>query len=113
MLSLHSIPNRTSGIPFAKFNWYQLPCQTNDSHKQKCASAGEGLFLSLVRRNLLDLNLIIENNTSVAHIQYVMDNILSLSPAKQVYIFAHWGSCREIIEYLNATCSTRPVAILP
>lgn len=34
-----------------------------------------------------------------------MDEVLCLSPAKELYIFAHWGSCREILEYLNATCT--------
>src|ERR1700694_5138223 len=40
-----------------------------------------------------------------------MENVVPLSPAKDLFIFAHWGSCREILEYLNTTCTSSPTLI--
>ena len=78
-----------------------------DGHslKRKCATVGGNSNLCLVSRPLCPSGTDIENDTSTSHIQYVMDKVMSLSPARGVYIFSHWGSCHEILEYLNTTCT--------
>jgi hypothetical protein len=58
-------------------------------------------YISLVNVDKL------ENENLASHIQYVMDNVVPLSPANGIYIFAHWGSCGEVLEYLNNTCCPR------
>ena len=81
-----------------------------DDHslKRKCATVGGNSNLCLVSRLLCPSWTDIENDTSTSHIQYVMDKVMSLSPAREAYIFSHWGSCHEILEYLNTTCTYFP-----
>jgi hypothetical protein len=57
------------------------------------------------KSTLTESELTVAQVNSEIHIQYVMDNVLSLSPAARVFIFAHWGSCREILQYLNSNCT--------
>jgi hypothetical protein len=78
--------------------------RANFSHKRKCGIAGENSNLFQVFR-FITIS-IAGNEDSAPHIQYVMDNIVLHCPAKDVYIFAHWGSCREVVEYLNTTCTS-------
>ena len=80
-----------------------------DDHslKRKCATVRGNSNLCLVSRLLYSWTEI-ENDTSTFHIQYVMDKVMPLSPARAAYIFSHWGSCLEILEYLNTTCTYFP-----
>lgn len=73
------------------------------SHLLKVATASADSQESLVLISWI-LNSQAGNGESALHIRYVMDDVVPLSPAREIYIFGHWGSCWELLEYLNSTC---------
>lgn len=100
-----SILARIGGIRFGRHNWYCLQFYNlTKSQMEMRYSRRKFQFVPRINFYLATANSL-ENNSSTDHIHYVMNHVLRLSPAREVYCFAHWGSCREILEYFNENCT--------